>query len=217
VPHPLLDQFRRHSLVAVVRTESTVAALALARSLVAGGFRLIEVTLTTPGAEAVVAELRRVRGVVVGCGTVLSPEDAHRVLDWGAEFVVSPHTDEQILEVATRRGALAVAGALTPTEIVRAWRAGAGLIKVFPISQVGGIAYLRALRCPLPDVPLMPTGGIGADDFLDYLAAGAAAVGLGQALTPEHEVREGRWGEIAGRASDWLAQLDTARVLRSAV
>ncbi|MBW4697427.1 MAG: bifunctional 4-hydroxy-2-oxoglutarate aldolase/2-dehydro-3-deoxy-phosphogluconate aldolase [Aphanocapsa lilacina HA4352-LM1] len=206
--HALCHRFIEHRLLAIVRADSAPAALAIGRAVVTGGFRLVEVTLTTPGAEQVVGELRSSGGeVLVGCGTVLTPEAARRAIGWGAHFVVSPHTDPEIIATAHQLGALAIGGALTPNEIVAAWQAGADLIKVFPVAQVGGLAYLKALRGPFPDLPLLPTGGIGEDDYLDYLAAGATAVGVGQALAPQGEVREGRWGTVAGRASDWVMRL----------
>lgn len=205
MPHPLLEHFVRHRLVAIVRTDSAVAALALSRAVVAGGFRLIEVTLTTPGAKQIIDELLSLKDVFVGCGTVLTSDDALRAIDWGAKFIVSPHTDPKLLATTQNAGVMAIAGALTPTEILTAWHSGADLIKLFPITQVGGVEYLKALRAPFPDIPLMPTGGIGEDHFLQYLEAGAAAVGLGYSLAPPHEVQSGKWGEIAARASDWIA------------
>lgn len=204
MPHPLLEHFVRHRLVAILRTDSAVAALALGRAVVAGGFRLIEVTLTTPGAEQVIGELLSLKHVCVGCGTVLTSDDALRAIDWGAKFIISPHTDSKVLAIAQSAGVMAIAGALTPTEILTAWHAGADLIKIFPITQMGGVEYLKALRAPFPEVPLMPTGGIGEDNFLHYLEAGAIAVGFGHSLSPTEEVQGGKWGEIAARASDWM-------------
>lgn len=206
----LVERFARDRLVAIIRADSAPAALALARSAVTGGFRLVEVTLTTPGAEQIVSELAGIKGVLVGCGTVLTVEAAQRSIDWGAQFLVSPHADERLIALTREAGLLSIAGALTPTEILRAWQVGADVVKVFPIAQIGGVEYLRALRGPLPDVPLLPTGGIGAEDFLDYLEAGALAVGIGRSLAPAAEVRQGRWSDIASRASDWVLRLPGA-------
>ena len=201
--HPLLAKFAHHRLLAILRTDSAVAALAIGRAVVTGGIRLVEVTLTTPGAEAIVRELNDLGDVVVGCGTVLTPEAAREAIGWGAQFIVSPHTDARIVAVAKQQGVLVISGALTPTEIIAAWQGGADLVKVFPVAQLGGLDYLRAIRAPLCEVPLLPTGNIGEQDYLAYLEAGAVAVGLGQSLAPLEEVRLGRWGMIAGRASNW--------------
>lgn len=212
--HPLLEHFVRHRLVAILRTDSAVAALALGHAVVAGGFRLIEVTLTTPGAEQVIGEMLGLKDVCVGCGTVLTPDDALRAIDWGAKFIVSPHTDTKLLAIAQNAGVMAIAGALTPTEILTAWQSGADLIKLFPVTQVGGVEYLKSLRAPFPNVPLMPTGGVSEDNFLQYLEAGAVALGLGHALFPHEEVKSGKWGDIAARASDWTALLRECAMTR---
>ncbi|AGY57202.1 bifunctional 4-hydroxy-2-oxoglutarate aldolase/2-dehydro-3-deoxy-phosphogluconate aldolase [Gloeobacter kilaueensis] len=206
--HVLVEHFRKHRLLAIIRTDSARCALGIGRSIIAGGVRLVEVTLDTPGAEQVVGELRLCGDeVLVGCGTVLTPEAARRAIGWGAHFIVSPHTDVRIIEVARAAGVLAMSGALTPNEIVAAYQAGADLIKIFPIAPVGGLAYLNALRGPFSDLPLVPTGGIGEADFADYLGAGALAVGVGHSLAPEREVAKGRWSTIANRASEWLVRL----------
>lgn len=197
--------FTEHSLLAIVRTDSPATALAAAKAVVRGGFRLVEITLTTPGAEQVIRQVSLNKDVLVGCGTVLTPNQAREAIHWGAHFVVSPHTDQQIIETAHKLGALAISGALTPTEIVTAWQAGADLVKIFPVTAVGGIDYLRNICTPLPSIPLLPTGGIG-ENFLGYLHAGAAAVGLGQSLIPAEEVAKGEWDAIARRACDWVAR-----------
>lgn len=200
-----IEPFIEHNLLAIVRTNSAATALAAAEAVVRGGFCLVEITLTTPAAEQVIRRVSLHKDILVGCGTVLTPEQAREAIHWGARFVVSPHTDRQIIEAAHQLGALAISGALTPTEIVTAWQAGADLVKVFPVTAMGGIDYLRNIRTPLPSIPLLPTGGIG-ENFLGYLHVGAAAVGLGQSLIPAEEVAKGEWDAIARRACDWVAR-----------
>jgi len=151
----------------------------LCRAALRGGLRALEITLTTPGALDAVRELAGEPGALVGGGTVLTAAEAEAVADAGGCFVFSPVFDPEVVDAAHRRGLLAVPGASTPTEILAAWRHGARLVKVFPSNALGGPAYLRAVRGPLPEVPLVPTSGPTADTLADYRAAGAALVGIG--------------------------------------
>lgn len=149
-----------------------------------GGLRALEITLTTPGALGAIRALARGGDALVGAGTVLGAEAARAVADAGGRFIVSPVFDPEVVDAAHERGLLAIPGAATPTEILGAWRYGARLVKVFPARALGGPAFLRALRGPLPDVPLLPTSGPTADDLADYFAAGATAVGVGREVVP---------------------------------
>ncbi len=154
------------------------------RAAVRGGLSVLEITLTTPGALDAIATLSRERGVVAGGGTVLTRDDARAVAEAGGRFALSPVFDADVVEESHHLGLLAVPGTSTATEILAAHRSGARLVKVFPAAALGGPAYLRAIRGPLPDIPLVPTNGITADTIRDYVAAGAVAVGVGGDVFP---------------------------------
>lgn len=154
------------------------------RAAVRGGLTVLEITLTTPGALDAIAALANDKGVVVGGGTVLTREDARAVAKAGGRFALSPAFDPEVIDEAHRLGLLAVPGAATASEILAAHRSGARLVKVFPAAALGGPAYLRAIRGPLPNIPLVPTNGITAETIRDYVAAGAVAVGVGGDVFP---------------------------------
>jgi 2-dehydro-3-deoxyphosphogluconate aldolase/(4S)-4-hydroxy-2-oxoglutarate aldolase len=153
---------------------------------VRGGLTVLEVTLTTPGALDAIAHFARVDGVVAGGGTVLTREDARAVAAAGGRFALSPVFDADVVDEAHRLGLLAVPGTATATEILHAHRHGARLVKVFPAAALGGAAYIRALRGPLPHIPLVPTNGITAQNVADYMEAGAVAVGVGGDVFPNN-------------------------------
>ncbi len=168
-----------------LRLEEGARLTALARAAARGGLRVPEITLTTPGALAAIEELAKVDDLVVGAGTVLTRDDVRRVADAGGRFAMSPVLDLEVVEEAHARGLVAVPGAGTATEILAAHRAGARLVKVFPAGPLGGPEFLRRVRGPLPQVPLVPTSGPRADDFQEWHDAGAVAVGVGtEVLTP---------------------------------
>jgi len=152
---------------------------------VRGGLTVLEITLTTPGALKAIEHFARVDGVVAGAGTVLTREDARATADAGGRFALSPVFDPEVMDEAHRLGLLAVPGTATATEILAAHRHGARLVKVFPAAALGGAAYIRAVRGPLPDIPLVPTNGITADNLAGYIEAGAVAVGVGGDVFPK--------------------------------
>lgn len=154
------------------------------RAAVRGGLSVLEITLTTPGALEAMGTLARDGNAVVGGGTVLTRDDVRAVAEAGGRFALSPVFDPEVVEESHRLGLLAVPGTATATEILAAHRSGARLVKVFPAAALGGPAYLRAIRGPLPDIPLVPTNGITAETIRDYVAAGAVAVGVGADVFP---------------------------------
>ena len=165
-------------LVPVIRAGSPEEARFAADAIYEGGISVAEITMTVPGALDVISDLaRNVPGVLIGAGTVLNAESARRCLEAGAQFLVSPGLHLKTVEHAVHHKVLIIAGALTPTEIMAAWEAGADFVKVFPCSNVGGPSYLRALKGPFPDIPLVPTGGVNLETAQDFLRAGAAALG----------------------------------------
>jgi 2-dehydro-3-deoxyphosphogluconate aldolase/(4S)-4-hydroxy-2-oxoglutarate aldolase len=188
ITDPFLKSLNEAAVVAVIRAPSADAAVAMSHALVRGGVTGVEVTFTTPGAADAIARVRKeLPNALVGAGTVLAAAELSAACDAGAKFLVSPHFDPELLEQARARGVPYLPGALTPTEIVRAWKAGAACVKLFPGSAVGP-GYVKAIRGPLPDVPLMPTGGVDEKNLVEWLKAGVIAVGMGGALatgTPE--------------------------------
>lgn len=192
--------------VPVIRAPDAELAVRAARALVRGGCRLVEVTFTTPRAEAAIARLAA-DGVTVGAGTVLDAATAARALDAGAAFLVSPHLAPDVLATAQARGVLAIPGALTPTEIVRARQAGSEVVKIFPAESVGGPRYLRLVGDPLPGIRFFPTGGVTLENARDYLAAGAIAVGVASALAPQAAIAAGDEATLEAAARRWAAAL----------
>jgi 2-dehydro-3-deoxyphosphogluconate aldolase / (4S)-4-hydroxy-2-oxoglutarate aldolase len=192
---PVGGQLAATRVVAILRAENADRAEAVADVLVEAGVRSLELTLTTRGALEVVERLaaRLPDEVEVGAGTVLTAQEVDRSVDAGAVFVVSPTVEEEVIAAALRRGVASYPGAFTPTEIGGAWRAGASAVKLFPAGTLGP-GYLKAVRAPLPDIPLVPTGGIDAAAVGDWLRAGALAVGMGgpligDALEPGGDLR----------------------------
>jgi 2-dehydro-3-deoxyphosphogluconate aldolase/(4S)-4-hydroxy-2-oxoglutarate aldolase len=145
---------------------------------------VVEVTMTVPGAVELIAQLARTSGsdVLIGAGTVLDAETARRCLDAGAQFVVSPGFDLETVRFVKEQGKLMMAGALTPTEVINAWKAGSDFVKIFPCGSIGGAKYLKALKAPLPQVPMIPTGGVNLETAADMIRAGAEALGIGGEL-----------------------------------
>ncbi len=177
-----LDCIRKHKVIAVIRAESPEIALEFAGGCITGGLRLIEVTFSFPGAEAVIRELSKREGILPGAGTVLDLEMARKAREAGARFLVSPHTDPELIAFAKENGMAVIQGAFTSSEIVHAWKSGVDMVKIFPVSSVGGPSYVKAVKEPLPFVEIMTTGGVGLDNFTDFLGAGASAVGVSSAL-----------------------------------
>jgi 2-dehydro-3-deoxyphosphogluconate aldolase/(4S)-4-hydroxy-2-oxoglutarate aldolase len=171
-------------IVPVVRASSPAEARMATDALVAGGIGCVEITMTVPGAIDVIRELAGTIGerVLIGAGTVLDADTAARCVDAGAKFLVSPGLDLPTLKWATEHNIIIAAGALTPTEVIAAWKAGSDFVKVFPCANVGGAKYIKALRGPLPLVPLIPTGGVNLETAAEFLKAGAAALGVGGEL-----------------------------------
>ena len=198
---------REVGIVPVIRASSAKKALAAADAVAAGGITILEVTMTVPGALEAIRQLVKTLGneVLVGAGTVLDGEAARQCLDAGAEFLVSPGLDVGTIKVANDAGKVIMAGALTPTEVIAAWKGGADFVKVFPASAVGGASYLKALRGPLPQVPLVPTGGVNLNTAADFIRAGAAALGIGGELVLPAALNSGDTAQITELAKRYLA------------
>ncbi len=208
-----LSRIIRTGIVPVVRASSGGEALAVTEAIRAGGIDLIEVTMTVPGALDVIRELaRRYQDeVVLGAGTVLDAETARACILAGARFVASPILDEPTIACCRTYSVPVMPGALTPTEVVRAWRAGAAMVKVFPCSAVGGASYLRALKAPLPQIDLVPTGGVSVATVGDFISAGATAVGAGSDLVDVKKIRAGEASAVTEKARRYLQEIARAR------
>ena len=207
-----LDRILRCGIVAVIRLPKPEAVSALADALLAGGVEVLEVTFTVPKAHQVLEQVVDRLGdrVLVGAGTVLDPETARVALLAGAQFVVSPTLNLEVIRLCKRYSRLVMPGAFTPTEILTAWEAGADIVKVFP-SDVTGPAYLKAIRGPLPHVRLMPTGGVNLATAADFLRAGACALGVGGSLVDPKAVASGDMKLIESLARQYVEVVRQAR------
>jgi 2-dehydro-3-deoxyphosphogluconate aldolase / (4S)-4-hydroxy-2-oxoglutarate aldolase len=205
-------------VVPVVRASSAWEARMAADAVCEGGIPIVEITMTVPGAVEVIRELAKnsPADVLVGAGTVLNAEVARRCLDAGAQFLVSPGLNLQVIHLAVAEGKLMMAGALTPTEVITAWEAGSDLVKVFPCGQLGGAKYIKALRGPLPQVPLVPTGGVNLHTAAEFIEAGAAALGVGGELVRSDALRAGKPEVIVENARKFLAVVKEARAQMTA-
>jgi 2-dehydro-3-deoxyphosphogluconate aldolase/(4S)-4-hydroxy-2-oxoglutarate aldolase len=202
----ILTQLIEGKVVAVVRLDSGEQLVKVAEALKAGGLTAIEFTASTPGAIDMIKEaaVRFGDRVLLGAGTVLDPETARAAILAGAEFIVTPALNLATIELCKRYGKPIIPGALTPTEILTAWQAGADMVKVFPASVMGP-GYLKAVLAPLPQVRLVPTGGVSADNAAEYLKAGAVAVGVGGKLVDKAAVARGDWQAITAEAQRLMA------------
>ena len=201
-----------HRAIAIIRAPSVPVGLAMAKAAAAGGFRLIEITWNNNAAPSDM--MRAVRQALpdclVGAGSVLTLEDLQDALSSGARFCFTPHTDCLLIRSAQSQGIPLVAGAMTPTEVYAAWRAGAASVKVFPIAALGNGAYVRSLLGPMGPIPLVPTGGVTSESAAELIESGAVAVGLSTALFPKDEVARGDWAAIEARSRYLLALLSQA-------
>lgn len=203
----------RVGLIPVLRAKSIAQAHAVVKAMIDGGITIVEVTMTVPGAVDVLLDLRREYGtrLLLGSGTVTTQAEAEATIDAGAEFVVSPSFHTGVIAATKAAGKLSIPGALTPTEVITAWRAGADYVKVFPCSAVGGASYLKALLAPFPYLKLIPTGGVTLDTAESFLRAGARALGVGGDLVNLAEVDAGHPEIITGTARKYLEVLGRAR------
>jgi 2-dehydro-3-deoxyphosphogluconate aldolase/(4S)-4-hydroxy-2-oxoglutarate aldolase len=208
-----LDRIRAAGIVPIIRTPSAGEALAAAEAIRAGGIPVVEVTMSVPGAVEVIAHLARRFGedVVLGAGTVLDPGTARACRDAGARFMVCPHFDAETVAFCRREDLPVMPGALTPTEVVQAWRAGAAMVKVFPCNAVGGASYIQALKAPLPQIELMPTGGVSLSNVAEFFRAGASAVGTGSDLVDLARIRAGDLAPVTARARAYVEAIAQAR------
>jgi 2-dehydro-3-deoxyphosphogluconate aldolase/(4S)-4-hydroxy-2-oxoglutarate aldolase len=213
----VLKRIEEVGIIPVVRVESEEQAIAVAKVIDEAGIPILEITMTVPGAVRVIEKLSKHYGdeVLVGAGTVLDPEAARACIGAGAQFIVSPALNIQTIELCKQQAIAVFPGSLTPTEVVSAWQAGADAVKVFPCSAVGGAKYLRALRAPLPQINLIPTGGVSLSTAKDLISAGAWALGVGADLVNTRAIKAGEYDSVASKARSYVAAVREARATKS--
>src|SRR5215218_6571034 len=209
----VIQLIRDTGVIPVVRATSADEAMRAIDAIREGGISVLEITMTVPGAIKVIEEVSKRYGkdAVVGAGTVLDPETAEACISSGAQFIVSPALNVETIACCRRLDIAVMPGALTPTEVVQAWNAGADFVKVFPAGAVGGPSYLKALKAPLPQIELVPTGGVSLNTAADFIRAGAAALGIGADLCDINAIREGQSARITERAKQFIEIVREAR------
>ena len=202
-----------NGIIPVIRASSTDHAMLAAEAIYRGGLATLEITMTVPGAIHVMEKVADRLGdkVLVGAGTVLDAETARAALLAGAEFIVSPALKISVIEMAHRYSKPAIPGALTPTEVLAAWEAGADFVKIFPAGNVGGPKYIRSLKAPYPHIEMIPTGGVNLETAVDFLLAGSAALGVGNDLVDPKALAAGKLEVIQDNARKFLDCVQKAR------
>jgi len=208
-----IKRIRDTGVIPVVRAKTADEAMRAIDAISEGGISVLEITMTVPGAVKLIEQVasRYGKDALVGAGTVLDPETATACVSAGAQFVVSPALNVETIACCKSLGVAVMPGALTPTEVVQAWNAGADFVKVFPAGAVGGANYLKALKAPLPHVELVPTGGVTINTAGDFIRAGAAALGVGSDLVDLNAIREGQAALITERAKQFINIVREAR------
>jgi len=213
----VLKRIEEIGIIPVVRVESEDEAIAVAKVISEAGIPILEITMTVPGAVKVIEKLSKRYGddVLIGAGTVLDHEAAGACINAGAQFIVSPALNLQTIELCKNRTIAVFPGGLTPTEVVSAWQAGADAVKIFPCNAVGGAKYLRALKAPLPQINLIPTGGVSLSTAKDLIAAGAFALGVGADLVNTKAIKAGEYDSVATTAGSYVAAVREARTTKN--
>ena len=209
----ILSQIKETGLIPIIRVASKDVAFKVAEAFLEGGLNVIEVTFSVPNAVDVVRSLTEKYGddVIIGTGTVLDTETARAAILAGSEFIVSPIFSRELIEISRRYARPCFPGAVTPTEILNAYQWGADAVKVFPASSFGGASYIKNVRGPLPQIPLIPTGGVNLDTAEAFIKAGVFALGVGGAITDKKAISEGRYDVITENVKKFQAIVKKAR------
>ena len=209
----VIQWIKAAGVIPVVRAASADEAMRAIEAIKAGGLSVLEITMTVPGAVRVIEEVAARYGadVLVGAGTVLDAETARACMLAGAQFIVSPALNLDTIAMCRRYSVAMIPGALTPTEVLQAWTAGADMVKVFPCDSLGGARYIKSLKAPLPQVEVVPTGGVSLKTAADFIRAGASALGVGSDLVDVKALREGNVGLITERARQFIEAVREAR------
>ena len=203
-----LSWLKKYRAIAVIRARKRQLGKQMAQATAAGGMGLIEITWNSDQAPELIAELRsELPECLIGTGTLFTIEDVQKAIAAGAQFLFSPHTNPAMIQVAKQAEIPIIPGALSPTEIITAWQAGASCVKVFPISAVGGVDYIRSIKGPMGNIPLIPTGGVTLNNAVEFIQAGAIAVGLAGDLFPPDLIAQQNWQAIAKKTQNLLQQL----------
>lgn len=199
-------------VIAIIRTNNAAELIKVTDAIKTGGVDIIEITMTTPNAISIITGVAANYGseILVGVGSVLDAETARTAMLAGAEFVVSPVTKPDIIEMCNRYGTVVMSGAFTPTEILKAWEIGADYVKVFPSSGVGP-GYIKDIKAPMPQIPLVPTGGVNLNNAGEFIRAGAAALGVGSALVNNKVVAEGQYNLLTSKARRLVEAVQIAK------
>ena len=218
MPETTAQIIERIGLIPVLRARNTAQAHAVVKAMIAGGVSIVEVTMTVPGAVDLLKELRNEYGakLLLGSGTVTTAAQAEATIEAGAEFVVSPSTHLEVIALTKARKIISIPGALTPTEVITAWNAGADYVKIFPCSSMGGASYLKSLLAPFPHIKLIPTGGVTLETAESFLRAGARALGVGSDLVNLAAIDAGTPETITETARAYLKAIADARASMSA-
>jgi 2-dehydro-3-deoxyphosphogluconate aldolase/(4S)-4-hydroxy-2-oxoglutarate aldolase len=208
----VLSEIEKTGIVAVLRMENTTYFDAVVRALIDGGINAIEITLTTPDALDLIHRFReeKYQDVYLGAGTVLNVTDSENVIKAGAQFIVSPILDLEIIKFANKNKVMVCPGAYSPTEIFRAWESGADVVKVFPATSLGP-KFFKDIRGPMPFLKLTPTGGVSVDNAAEFIKAGAAFLGAGTAMLDKKMIKEQDWKALSGLAQQFKKEVDRAR------
>ncbi len=211
-PQETMNKIAEYGVVLIVRCDTAEEALTGIAAVVEGGIKAVEVTFTVPGAPSVIREVNKQLGanVLLGAGTVTTPEQAEDAVDAGARYLVAPNTDETVIGAAKRLGVPILPGALTPTEVQRAWDVGADAVKIFPAS-LGGPSYIKALKAPFPNIKMVPTGGVDERTVGDFFRAGAYAVGAGGSLFDVKRVKAKDFKGMTETAAAFMKALKAAK------
>lgn len=206
----VVARIKSEGTVAVIRTDSVVRALGAARAAIAGGFRVIEITFSFPEASTAISKLAQNNDLLIGAGTILTREQVNEAVEAGARFLVSPCVLPDVIDAARKLRIAIIPGAFTPTEIYTAHALGADVVKIFPAVKFG-LDYLRAVRGPLPNIPIMPTSGVDTPNIAEWFRAGAVAVGAVSSVFDPSLIRNGAWDELTQRARAFINAVRAAR------
>jgi 2-dehydro-3-deoxyphosphogluconate aldolase / (4S)-4-hydroxy-2-oxoglutarate aldolase len=207
----VLERIKAAGAIAIIRTATTEQAFGTAEAVIAAGFQAIEITYGVPNAPLVIERLvRQHPDLMLGAGTVLTAEQVHESVNVGAQFVVSPCTLPEMIDAATEREVVSIPGAFTPTEIYTAYSLGADLVKIFP-AVANGPEYLRAIRGPLPHIPIVPTSGVNMENVADWFRVGAFAVGAVGSILDPVMIQNGNWEGLTNRCREFLSRVASAR------
>jgi len=206
----LLDE----RIIPVVRANSAKEAMRIVEAVKEGGINTMEITMTVPGAIGVMEEVAKKFGsdILLGAGTVLDAETARMCILAGAEFIVGPCLNTELIKVCKRYSKVVISGAMTPTEILKTWEMGADIVKVFPAGNLGGPSYIKAIKAPLPQVLLNPTGGVNLGNAADFIRAGASVISVGGALIDKKAIREKKFEVITEKAREFLEEIKKASI-----